>query len=99
MDVKTQSVNFDADKELISFVEIKVGKLKQYFDNIVGVESFLKVEKSDSFGNKIVEIKVLLPGKELFVKKQSKSFEEAVDESVEALRRQVVKYKEKLQSK
>ena len=99
MDIKTQSVNFDADKELISFVEIKVGKLKQYFDNIVGVESFLKVEKSDSFENKIVEIKVLLPGKELFVKKQSKSFEEAADESVEALRRQIVKYKEKLHSK
>ncbi len=99
MDIKTQSVNFDADKELISFVEIKVGKLKQYFDNIVGVESFLKVEKSDSFENKIVEIKVLLPGKDLFVKKQSKSFEEAADESVEALRRQIVKYKEKLHSK
>ncbi len=99
MNIKIQSVNFDADKKLVSFVEGRVGKLQQYFDNIVGVESFLKVEKSESFDNKTVEIKVLLPGKEIFAKKQSKSFEEAADESVEALRRQLVKYKEKLQAK
>lgn len=99
MDIKTQSVNFDADKELITFVEDRVGKLKQFFDNIVGVESFLKVEKAEAFNNKIVEIKVLLPGKELFAKKQSKSFEEAADESVDALKKQLLKYKEKLQAK
>ena len=56
MDTKIQSVNFDADKELVLFVEERVGKLGQYFDNIVGVESFLKVEKSDSHENKIAEI-------------------------------------------
>lgn len=99
MEVKIQSVNFEADKKLVAFVEEKVEKLEQYFDHIVGVESFLKVEKSDSFENKTVEIKILLPGKELFAKKQSKSFEEAADESVEALRRQLVKYKEKHYSK
>lgn len=99
MDIKIQSVNFDADKELISFVEERIGKLKQVFDNIIGVESFLKVEKADSFENKTVEIKVMLPGKELFAKKQAKSFEEAADEAVEASRRQLVKFKEKLQAK
>lgn len=99
MDTKIQSVNFDADKELVLFVEERVGKLEQYFDSIVGVESFLKVEKSDSHENKIAEIKVLLPGKEIFAKKNAKSFEEAVDESLEALRRQLMKYKEKLYSK
>jgi len=99
MDIKIQSVNFDADKKLVAFVEERVGKLEQYFDNIVGAESFLKVEKSESFENKTVEIKILLPGKEIFAKKQCKSFEEAADESVEALRRQLVKYKEKLHSK
>jgi putative sigma-54 modulation protein len=99
MDIKIQSVNFDADKELVLFVEEKVEKLQQYFDNIVSVESFLKVEKSDSFENKIAEIKVMLPGKEIFAKKHAKSFEEAVDESLEALRRQLMKYKDKLHSK
>ena len=99
MDIKVQSVNFDADQKLISFVENRVEKLQTYFDNIVGVESFLKVEKSDSFENKLVEIKVMLPGKEIFAKKNAKSSEEAADESIEALRRQLVKYKEKIQSK
>lgn len=99
MDIKIQSVNFDADKGLILFVEERVEKLQQYFDHIIGVESFLKVEKSDTFDNKTAEIKVLLPGKEIFAKKNAKSFEEAVDEVVEALRKQLVKHKEKLQVK
>jgi len=99
MDIKIQSVNFKADKELVSFVEEKVEKLEQYFDNIVDVESFLKVEKTESIENKIVELKVLLPGKEIFAKKQAKSFEEAVDESLDAVKKQLRKYKDKLQAK
>lgn len=99
MDIKIQSVNFEADSKLLVFAEDKINKLQQYFDNIVGVESFLKVEKSETFDNKIAEVKILLPGKEIFAKKQCKTFEEAVDETVDALRRQLLKYKEKLQSK
>ena len=99
MEVKIQSVNFDADKKLVDFVEARVEKLEQFFDHIVGVESFLKVEKGEAKENKVVEIKVMIPGKDLFAKKQAKSFEEATDEAVEALRRQVKKYKEKLMVK
>ncbi len=99
MEVKIQSVNFDADKKLVDFVEARVEKLEQFFDHIVGVESFLKVEKGEAKENKVVEIKVMIPGKDLFAKKQAKSFEEATDEAVEALRRQVKKYKEKLMAK
>ena len=44
--------------------------------------------------NKIAEIKVDVKGKDLFVKKQSNSFEEAADMAVEALRRQLKKHKE-----
>ncbi len=99
MEIKIQSVNFDADKKLVEFVQARVEKLEQFFDHIVGVESFLKVERGEAKENKIVEIKVMIPGKDLFAKKQAKSFEEATDEAVDALRRQVKKHKEKLIAK
>ena len=94
MDIKVQSIHFDADKKLVDFVEEKVGKLSQYYDKIIGGDVFLKLESSDS-ANKVAEIRIKIPGNDLFAKKQCKSFEEATDEAVEALRRQISKHKSK----
>ncbi|MEN8927752.1 MAG: ribosome-associated translation inhibitor RaiA [Flavobacteriales bacterium] len=94
MDIKVQSIHFDADKKLIDFVEEKVEKLSQFYDKIIGGDVFLKLEPADR-DNKVAEIKIKLPGKDLFAKKQCKSFEEATDEAVEALRRQINKHKSK----
>ncbi len=58
-------------------------------------EVFLRLDKSEDKANKIAEVKILIPGKELFAKKQCKSFEEATDTAVEALRRQIKKVKGK----
>jgi putative sigma-54 modulation protein len=96
MSAKVHSVHFDADIKLINFINEKVDKLSVFFDNIVSKEVFLRLDKSEDKANKVAEIRILLPGKELFAKKQSKSFEEATDLAVEALRRQVRKYKGKL---
>ena len=94
MDIKIQSIHFDADQKLVDFVEEKVGKLSHYYDKIIGGDVFLKLETADQ-QNKVAEIKIKLPGKDLFAKKQCKSFEEATDEAVEALRRQINKHKSK----
>jgi putative sigma-54 modulation protein len=96
MDIQVHSVHFTADKKLIEFVNEKVGKLDLFFDNIIASEVFLRLDKSQEGENKIAEIKVLIPGKELFAKKQCKSFEEAADLAVDALRKQVTKHKEKV---
>jgi putative sigma-54 modulation protein len=96
MDIKVHSIHFKADQKLIDFVNEKCGKLETMFDQIVASEVFLRLDKSDDQENKIAEIKVLVPGKELFAKKQCKSFEEAVDQATEALRSQVIKHKEKM---
>lgn len=96
MDIQVHSVHFTADKKLIEFVNEKVGKLDLFFDNIIASEVFLRLDKSQEGDNKIAEIKILIPGKELFAKKQCKSFEEAADLAVEALRKQVNKHKEKI---
>ena len=96
MNVKIHSIRFNADQKLIDFVENKVEKLDQYFDNIIGAEVYLRLDKSQDADNKVAEVKLEIPGNDIFAKKKAKSFEEATDESVEAIRKQIVKYKEKI---
>jgi len=95
MNIQLHSVHFTADKKLIDFVNDKVGKLALFYDGIVAAEVFLRLDKNQEGENKISEVKILTPGKELFAKKNAKSFEEATDLAVEALRKQVLKQKEK----
>lgn len=96
MDLQVHSVHFDADKKLIDFVNKRLEKLELYFDNIIAAEVFLKLGNPSEPENKVAEIKLAIPGKELFAKKQCKTFEEAADLACQALKRQVQKHKEKV---
>jgi putative sigma-54 modulation protein len=95
METQIHSIHFDADKKLIDFINEKVSKLELFHDNIIASEIYLKIDKSQDKENKNVEIKLLVPGKTLIAKKQCKSFEEATDEAVDALRKQLAKSKDK----
>ncbi len=96
MKVNVQSLHFDADKKLLDFIENKVGKLSQVSEEILNSDVTLRIENSETNENKVAEIRVKIPGvSEIFVRKQSKSFEESVDSATQALRRQLRKYKEK----
>tara|TARA_R110000787_G_scaffold128702_2_gene240490 strand:+ start:1401 stop:1709 length:309 start_codon:yes stop_codon:yes gene_type:complete len=96
MKVYTQAVNFNASADLIDFIEKKVESLAKFHDKIVDAEVFLKLENSSDKENKIAEIKINIPGSELVVKKQFRSFEEAVSTGVDTLKRRLKKSKEKL---
>lgn len=96
MNLQIQSIHFDADRKLISFIEEKVNKLDHFYDGIISGEVFLRLEKSDDVGNKVAEIRLNVPGSELYVKRHCRTFEEAIDTGVEAIGRQVKKYKEKI---
>ncbi len=95
MKVTVHSIHFDADKKLIDFIEKRIDKLASHHETIIDGEVFLRLDKASNDENKVTEIKLNIPGKELFAKKQCKSFEEATDNVVEALRKQLKKYKEK----
>lgn len=95
MQIKVHSIHFDADISLVNFVEERINKLDHFYDNIIGGEVFLRLDKSDSRENKISEVKISVPGKELFAKKHGKSFEEATDGAIEAIKRQIQKVKGK----
>ena len=96
MKIKVQSIHFTADKKLLQFVEEKVDKLFQFYDSIIDSEVYLRLDKSDNTENKIAEVKINIPGKTLFAKEQCKTFEEATDVAIEALRKQITKQKEKV---
>jgi putative sigma-54 modulation protein len=91
-----QTVNFTVDQKLLDFVNDKVSKLQQFFDGIVAIEVYMKQDNNSEGDNKIAEIRVFIPGSDLFVKKHGRSFEEAVDQVMDALKRQVQKHKEKI---
>ena len=95
MNIQIHSVRFDADKKLIDFVHQKLDKLTQFGEDIVNAEVYLRLDKDQERENKISEIKLELPGRTLFAKKQSKTFEEATDEAIDALKKQITKHKQK----
>ncbi len=96
MNVTIQSVKFDAADRLQSFIQQKVNKLDVFFEGIIDAEVILKLDKSESTENKVAEISLKVPGADLFAKKQTKTFEESVDLCCEALRKQLIKKKEKV---
>jgi len=96
MNIKINSVHFKSDKKLEDFIKDKLQKMPTLFDGVIGSEVILKLENTETRDNKIVEIRLLIPGYDLFAKKQSKTFEESTDQAIEALKKQLVKHKEKI---
>lgn len=99
MKIRVQSIHFNADKKLLEFIQKKVDKLDQFFDQIISGEVYLKLENVEDEANKISEIKLIVPGGTLFAKEQCKSFEEATDLAIESLRKQITKHKDKTRAK
>jgi len=98
MKVNVHAVNFTVDGKLVGFIQERMDKLEKYYDKVVSSDVFLKVEKTSDKENKIVEIKIHVPGDDFMVKKQCKTFEEATEQSAEALERLLVKRKEKIRT-
>ncbi|WP_177762434.1 ribosome hibernation-promoting factor, HPF/YfiA family [Flavobacterium sp. I3-2] len=98
MKVDIQAVNFNVDRKLVDFINIRLEKLEQYFDKIVDIDVNLRVENTSDKENKSADIIVKIPGDDIVVKKTAKSFEEAVDLAGDAAERLLVKRKEKMKS-
>lgn len=99
MEIRIQSIQFDATNQLREFIQKKVAKLEHFYDEIIKVEVILKVTKPQTAANKEAGIKVIVRNGELYSNKVCDSFEQAVDECTEAVEKQLTKYKEKVRSK
>lgn len=95
MEVRIQAIHFEATEKLQDFIEKKVAKFGKFNEEIRKVEVSLKVVKPVTAMNKEASIKVLALNGEFFAEKVCDTFEEAVDECLDALIRQLSKYKEK----
>lgn len=95
MKLQMRSVHFDADQKLLAFIQKKADKLDTFYNHIIDGEVVMRIQKDDNNENKLVEIKVRVPGNMLFVSEQAKTFEEATDLAVDAMRRQLKKLKTK----
>ena len=90
MEVKIQSLHFDATEKLIAYTEKKVGKLERFTDSEIAQVVF-KINKPQSAMNK--EVPITVGG--LHAQKTSDTFEEAIDSCVDALKGQIEKKKNK----
>ncbi len=99
MTINISSVHFKTDQKLEDFIQEKVEKLNKVHDGIIGAEVTLKLENTDAPENKTVEIRMQIKGNDAIAGKTAKSFEEATDSAVDALKKQLMKIKEKEQTK
>jgi len=96
MNIKINSVHFKADGKLETFIKEKLQKIPTLYEGVIGSEVMLKLENTETRDNKVVEIRLLVRGYDLFAKKQAKTFEEATDQATEALKKQLIRHKEKI---
>jgi putative sigma-54 modulation protein len=99
MEVKIKSIHFDATEKLESFIEKKVSKLEQFYDGILKADVVLKIVKPETAKNKDVSIRLKIKSGDCFAEKICDTFEEGVDLAVEALEKQLLKFKEKIRVK
>lgn len=96
MKLQMHSIRFTADQKLVDFIQKKTDKLDKFFDRIIDGEVYMRLDKDNNMENKIIEIKLNIPKNQLFVKEKAKSFEAASDLAVEALKKQIIKHKDKI---
>ena len=94
MNINIQSLKFKATEKLVEFIEDKIQRVTKHLQQeATGAEVVLKLEQDHEQGNKIVDIRLNVPGHELFASKQAKTFEEACLEACDALKHQIEKIK------
>lgn len=96
MRVSINAVKFKTDQKLEDFITDKVSKLSNLYDGVIGSEVTLRLDAHDKVKTKVTEIRLMVRGYDLFAKKESDTFEEATDNAVEALRKQLSRHKEKV---
>ena len=89
MKIVIQSVHFKASPQLEDFVNKKAAKLFRQNDRIVRADVTLYKGANGNPRNEFCEIRLLVPGNDYFVKKNSSTYEESVPDAVQALQKMI----------
>lgn len=95
MTIDIKAVHFTVDQKLTDYIAGKLEKLNKFYEKIIGVEVFLKLENSGQVKDKVVELKLRIPGSTLVVSEVNKTFESAFDAANDNIKRLLVRKKEK----
>ncbi len=98
MTVTINSIHFTADAKLRSFIEEKLSKLTKFYDRIINVEVYLKLENAGQVKDKVVELKTTIPGATLIATSSEKTFESSIDSASLNMVRQLKRKKEKMKN-
>lgn len=93
MEIRVQSIKFNADQKLLDFVEKKVSKLPKFYDEITDVEVTMSLLADHE--NKNVKVHVRIPGNDLVIERNARKFEDAIVDCVDILKDKLVRAKEK----
>ncbi|MBQ6953910.1 MAG: ribosome-associated translation inhibitor RaiA [Bacteroidales bacterium] len=95
--INVKSLKFDADEKLLDFIDKKVGKVEKFFDNMGDIDVTLSLLPEAE--NKCVKLQTHMPGEEIVIERNARTFEEAVTDAADALKEKIVRVKEKKFSK
>ena len=93
MEIRVQSIKFNADQKLLDFVEKKFSRVEKFYDSVTAVDVALSLLPDHE--NKNVKVQVSIPGNTIVVEKNAKTFEDAVVDCADILKEKLVKEKEK----
>ena len=96
MKIHIQPIDCTPRQDLLDLVNEKLEKLAHFSDRILECKVILRIEKADKRDNKVVEVRLIIPGHDLFVKKHTESFEESLQKAYEVLQREIKDWKEKV---
>lgn len=98
MDKTIEPVNFNAKPGLLDEVGQIFDKLLKYNDRIVSADIYLKALNETPKHDKKIEVRLFMPGKDIFVEQDADSFISAAQQAFDRLKILVVKEKEKQSS-
>lgn len=95
MHTQVTARHFHASPALRDYASERVAKLEKFYDGITDVRVVLSKASSEN----AAEITLNVFHRQLIAQHDGASFEEAIDQCVERLKKQILKYKAKLRSK
>ena len=95
MKLNTQAVNFEIAERLEKHIEKKTKRYEKLLPESAEMEIRMTVVQPETILNKETAIRVLGFGAELFAQKVCDTFEEGIDDCLEAIEKQIEKRKDK----
>lgn len=99
MRIDIETVGFEPEQDLLDYVDEKIKKLSRFFENITGIDVYLKSIHDDNAQTKVAEIKVFLPGPSIYAEYQTDTFYGAIDQVTEKVKKQLKKRNELMKMK